>query len=231
MQDSAKHTERVFRDFKITQPRTFHELGILVLDGSGSMKGVKNSTQISLAQSVSNAVRNTFTRFKNSAFVNNFSLAVVYYDDSAKIEVDITDSKQLNDMRAYDPTEGMGGATTSIAAGLKEAQKLANKFLAVKTLYDQSVVIVVLSAGLDMMPSETVYFANSLKSNPKIEIYSCFLESIGGDQDLVNETSIFLKGISSHPEYGFIKTSDIDEIQNFILHRTPFFRTRTCKRI
>jgi uncharacterized protein YegL len=203
---------------KITQPRTFHQLGILVLDGSGSMIDGQSSAKISLAQSVSNTVRDTFSRFKGSGLVNNFSFAVVYYDDSAKVAVDITDAKQIDDNRGYDPTIGMGG-TTSIGAGLKEAKKLADKFLAVQTegTITRSVVIVVLSDGLDMTESETVSIANVLKSNSKITINSCFFETLGGDPNLIQKASDFLKGLCSDPTTGFTRTSDPEKIRTFFI--------------
>jgi len=217
MLDSGKQ-DRLPGGFKVTQPRTFHQLGILVLDGSGSMKEGQSSVKISLAQSVSNAVRNTFSRFKESAYVNNFSFAVVYYDDAAKVEVDITDAKQLNDNRAYDPTTGMGG-TTSIAAGLKEAKILSDKFLAVQTegSIKRSVVVVVLSDGLDMTQSETASIANTLKSNPSITITSVFFETLGGNPDEMQEAAKFLKGLCSDPIDGFTKTSDPEKIRTFFI--------------
>jgi uncharacterized protein YegL len=221
MQDSAKkdrNMKKMPAGGTIKQPRTFHQLGIFVLDGSGSMQEGQSSQRISLAQSVSNAVKDTFSRFKASSLVNNFSFSVVYYDDSAKLEVDITEAKQINDIRAYDPTVGMGG-TTSIAAGLKEAKKLADKFLAIQMDGEikKTAIIVILSDGLDMTQPETVSIANSLKSNPNITINSCFFETLGGDADLIREASTFLKGLSSEPTTGFTNTSDPEKIRMFFI--------------
>jgi uncharacterized protein YegL len=216
----SKTGERVMKmpEGNITQPRTFHQLGILVLDGSGSMQEGQSSSRTSLAQSVSQAVRDTFSRFKASSLVNNFSFAVVYYDDSAKVEIDTTDAKKIDDNRSYDPTVGMGG-TTSIGAGLKEAKKLAEKFLAVQTDggIQKTVVILILSDGLDMTQSETVSVANTLKSNPNIKINSCFFETLGGDADLIKEASDFLKGLCSDQTTGFTNTSDPEKIRNFFI--------------
>jgi uncharacterized protein YegL len=202
----------------ITQPKTFNQLGILVLDGSGSMREGQSTAKISLAQSVSQAVRNTFSRFRQSQLVNNFSFAIVYYDDRAKVEVDITEAKHIDDNRSYDPTVGMGGMT-SIAAGLKEAKKLADKFLAVQTEggIQKTVVILVLSDGLDMTQPETVSVVKSLKQNPKITVVSCFFETLGGDADLIQEASAFLQGLSSDPVAGFTKTPDPEKIRTFFI--------------
>ena len=57
-----------FKVGKITAPRTFHQLGILILDGSGSMAAIGDGN-ISLADSVNRAVREFFGYFK---FMFNF---------------------------------------------------------------------------------------------------------------------------------------------------------------
>jgi len=221
MQDSSKKDRSMIKmpaGGTVKQPRTFHLLGILVLDGSGSMREGQSTQKISLAQSVSKAVRDTFSRFKASSLANNFSFGVVYYDDSAKTEVDITDAKSIDDGRAYDPTVGMGG-TTSIGAGLKEAKKLADKFLAVQTDggIKRNVVIVILTDGLDMTQQETTAIANSLKSNSLVTINTVFFETLGGDADLIKEASTFLKSLCSDPVTDYTKESDPEKIRNFFI--------------
>jgi hypothetical protein len=189
----------------IRAPQVFHRLIILVLDGSDYMKEWQSPQKIPLAQAVSNTVRDTFSKFKANSWSRNFSFAVVYYSDTARIEVDITDARQIDDDRAYDPTAGMGG-TASIAVGLKEAQKLADNFLAGQTERGvvRSVVITILSAGLDMTQSETISVANALRSNPKITVSSCFFETLGGDKKLIEESSNFLKGLCVNTVTEFI---------------------------
>jgi uncharacterized protein YegL len=202
----------------IRQPKTFDQLGILVLDGSGSMQEGTSLNKVTLAQSVSGVVRDTFSRFKQSSLVNNFSFAVVYYDDTASTEIGTTDAKQINEHRAYDPTVGKGG-TTSIAAGLKEAKKLANTFLASQTEngIPQTVIVLILSDGLDMTESETISNANALKSNPKITVNTCFFETLGGDKDYMQQASDFLKGLCSDPVTGFYSGTDPEKIRNFFI--------------
>lgn len=198
-------------------PKTFDQLGILVLDGSGSMGFGESARKVTLAQEVSTAVKDTFTTFKASAQKKNFSFAVVYYDDTAKVELPITEVKDLDDMRAYDPTTGMGG-TTSIAAGLKEAQKLAEDHLKGQTPggIEKTVVIVILSDGLDMTEQETVAIANQLKQNSKVLLTACFFETLGGDIDEMNQAANFLQSICSAPNY-FEKVFDAEKVRNFFV--------------
>jgi uncharacterized protein YegL len=202
----------------IMQGTPFHQLGILVLDGSASMQEWMSLGRVTLAQSVSGAVRDTFSRFKQSALVNNFSFAVVYYDDTASIEIGITEAKQIDENRAYDPTVGKGGGT-SIAAGLKEAKKLADTFLANYTENGirKTVIVLILSDGLDMTESETISIANTLKSNPKIMVNTCFFETLGGDKDYMQQASDFLKGLCSDPVTGFYSGTDPEKIRSFFI--------------
>jgi uncharacterized protein YegL len=69
---------------EVTESRTFHQLGILVLDGSGSMKA-EGDLKTSLAENVNLAVKEFLTYFKGSSIVNNFSIAVVTFSDTATV--------------------------------------------------------------------------------------------------------------------------------------------------
>ncbi len=201
----------------MSAPKTFDQLGILVLDGSGSMQYGESARKVTLAQEVSTAVKDTFTTFKSSGQKKNFSFAVVYYDNTAKVELPITEVKDLDDMRAYDPTTGMGG-TTSIAEGLKEAQKLAEAHLKGQTPggVKKTVVIVILSDGLDMTEQETVAIANQLKQNQDILLTACFFETLGGDEDEMNQAANFLQSICTSPNH-FERVFDSEKVRNFFV--------------
>jgi hypothetical protein len=51
---------------EVTESRTFHQLGILILDGSGSMATIGDGN-ISLADNVNRAVREFLGFFKSSS--------------------------------------------------------------------------------------------------------------------------------------------------------------------
>ena len=216
MQDSGKSERAMPKIGTITSPATRNQLGIFVLDGSGSMLNGQSTKKISLAESVSKAIIETFHRFKISRKANDFSFAVIYYDSKARVELDITKAIEIDISREYDPTVGMGG-TTSIGTALKEAKKIAENFLALqeKGELERTVVIVLLSDGLDMTQDDTVSVANTIKSNPKIKITSCFFEPMGDKPDMIKEASDFLRGLCSDPSIGFTKTSDPEKIRTF----------------
>jgi uncharacterized protein YegL len=79
---------------EVTESRTFHQLGILVLDGSGSMAAIGDGN-ISLADSVNRAVREFLGYFKNSSIANNFSFAVITFDNDAKVHTPMDTEEEL----------------------------------------------------------------------------------------------------------------------------------------
>src|SRR5690606_25254611 len=109
-------------------PRYFHQLGILVVDGSGSMteKAAMNSTK---AKEVNAGVMELFNRINASRVKQNFSFACVKFDETATASLPPTtfDFNTLMN-ESYDPTVGKGGGT-QIFEGLNEAKKIAEKFL------------------------------------------------------------------------------------------------------
>ncbi|HCA44029.1 MAG TPA: hypothetical protein DEP28_12350 [Bacteroidetes bacterium] len=217
MTQQPNSPDRGYRIGSIATPRVFHQLGILVLDGSGSMKEGISARKIHLNQEVSSAVKDTFTLFKLSSNRNNFSFAIVNYDNKARIELDITPATKVDDMRAYDPTVGMGG-TTSIAEGLKLAKQIAEKHLSTQEDggIPKTAVIVILSDGLDMTEQETLTIANTLKSNDRITITACFFETLGGDRDGMNEAASFLKKLCSSDQH-FNIVFDAEKVKNFFV--------------
>jgi uncharacterized protein YegL len=198
----------------VTQPPTFLQLGILVLDGSGSMTE-PSKNKITKGQEVSIAVKDLFSRFKASTLRNNFRFAVVCYDNTAKLEMDVTALKDIDENRSYDPTKGLEG-TTSIAEGLKVAKQISDKFL---TLYKdgelpRKVLVLLMTDGVDMTELETIATANTLKTNPKIQIASCFFETLNAEVADMNLAVGFLQSICSDTGL-FAKVHDADSLRGF----------------
>lgn len=102
---------------KIETPKQFSQLGVLVVNGSGSMGGPA-SGNITKAQATNNSIRELFTRFKASRVAKNFAFAVVTFDDSATVVVQPTDvGPALDDNGDYNPMNGHGGGTNLGRAG------------------------------------------------------------------------------------------------------------------
>lgn len=183
---------------EVTESRTFHQLGILVLDGSGSMQAIGDGN-ISLADSVNRAVREFLGYLKNSSIANNFSFAVITFDNNAKVHTPITELPKVDDFGDYNPMNGHGGGTF-IGGALAEAEKLASQFLntpeALSIPHD--VRIIVMSDGLCQAPDVTKEVAANLKQNDKIMICSSlFTQAAKAGETETSEAKTVLADIAS----------------------------------
>ena len=206
----------------------FKQLGILVLDGSGSMQG-KTKERISKAEAVSKSVRSLFQRFKDSSTKNDFCFAIVNYDSKAIRRLDITEVDDLDVKADYNPMKGLGN-TTSIAAGLKEAERIADGFLSKgeKGGVGRSVVIVVMTDGLDMTEKETIEVANRLKQkqgNGITLLATSYFDSLEGTPEQKTQCVKFLQGIASDPDHCKVLAT-AEEMRKFF-HESVSFNTGT----
>lgn len=185
---------------EVTESRTFHQLGILVLDGSNSMNAMGDGNR-SLAENVNHAVREFLTYFKGSSIVNNFSLAVVGFGVDSKIHTPITPLTKIDDFSEYDPTKvGIDGNGTYIGGALAEAQKLSDEFLSSpdSASIPHDVRIIVMSDGLCGAPEQTKVISDQIKQNDKVMICSALFtdRSKVGDAE-VKEAKTVLADIAS----------------------------------
>jgi uncharacterized protein YegL len=177
---------------EVKSPRTFHQLGILLLDGSGSMSTLGDG-QISLADHVNRAVRDFLGYFKNSSVAENISIAVITFDHTANIHTDITELNKIDDFADYNPLNGHGGGTY-IGGALVKAAELAERFLnnpeAASIPYD--VRIIVMSDGLCQEPEQTKQIADQLKQNNKIMLCSSLFTPISkvGETDFTEAKTV-----------------------------------------
>lgn len=194
-------------------PRFFHQLGLLVLDGSGSMteKAARNSTK---AKEVNAAVIELFNRLNVSRVKQNFSFACIKFDVAATVSLPPIpfDFNQLMNEN-FDPTVGKGGGT-QISEGLKEAKKLADNFLnsAPPGSVPHKVLILLMSDGMCFSPQTTISAANSLKSDPRIQIACAYFGTVGNnDTDAQNA----LKDICTDPGTYYTTVYDGDALRAF----------------
>jgi uncharacterized protein YegL len=181
---------------EVAESRTFHQLGILLLDGSGSM-AAKGENNTPLADHVNLAVREFLGFFKNSSQVNNFSIAVVTFDETATVHTPVTALKDVNDFADYNPMTNHGGGTF-IGGALEEAEKLAEQFLKGGTGVPHDVRIIVMSDGLCQKADETEKIASRLKNNDRLIICSSLFTPISKAHDPEsNEAKTVLRDIAS----------------------------------
>jgi len=213
-------TERArTRDIGVVDaPHTFSQLGVLVLDGSGSMENPAVG-KLTKAEAVNNAVREMLTRFSVSRHKRNFSFAVVTFDDEAAVHTPLTPATEIDDNADYDPLRNHGGGT-SIATGLAEARRIADEFLATAPAdIPSSAVIVVMSDGRDGEggvgdPAHTLRLADEIKANPAVTLCTTYF-GIPGEGDTVAQDH--LRALASNPATGFKTVYDAETLRKFFI--------------
>ena len=205
MDDSNPTQENLatsIKSVKVTQPRTFHQLGIFLLDGSGSMSEKSSAKGNAIkALEVDTAMFDLFNRFKVSRVDQNFSFSVQKFANNTTEIVGARRFKYddfVNNNVSYNTRKGLehdlstGG--TEIYNALEKAKKMAHDFLADVDTVPQSVLILVLSDGMCFDPARTIRVANEIKSNPLIKIAAVYLANIG---NVVREAKELMEDIAS----------------------------------
>ena len=198
----------------IKTSKAFDQLGILVLDGSGSMSE-QTALHISKADAVTQAVNELFSRCKQSRNRNNFSFAIVNYDHRSIVKMKPTPVKDVDDHGDYNPMDGLGGATY-ISKGLEDAENIAKEFLSQSQDggLKRSVVIVVMTNGVDMTEAETTSVANRLKKMNNVFVSGCFFETLGADSKDMHKCADYVKTLCTD-ETKFSMVSTADALRNF----------------
>jgi Mg-chelatase subunit ChlD len=209
------------RTGSVTVAPRFNQLGIFILDGSGSM-AEPAAGNITKAQAVNRAIRDVFTRFRKSRQRRNFSFAVVTFDHNAKLHTGVTPAEELADDGDYDPQANHGGAT-DIGAGLTEAKRVAEDFLRQAPAGVKSdVVLVLMSDGRDGDggagdPVTTQRVADEIKRDARFKIYTTYFPGLGSP-DLQAEEH--LKALSSDPVANYRTAHDAQTLRDFFLAST-----------
>lgn len=202
------------RPGRMVASKTFEQLGILVLDGSGSMSE-QTAQHISKADAVTQAVNDLFSRCKQSRNKNNFSFAIVNYDHRSIVKMQPTPVKDVDDHGDYNPMEGLGGATY-ISKGLEDAEKIAKDFLSQSQEggLARSVVIVIMTDGVDMTEAETTSVANRLKKMSHVFVSGCFFETLGAKSEDMQRCADYVKKLCTD-ETKFSMVSTAEALRNF----------------
>lgn len=193
----------------ITETKAFEQLGILVLDGSGSMSA-EGETGQSKAAEVNTAVRSLIGRMKISRLKENFQLAVVTYDNRVeKDRVPPTPVTQLDETADYDPMNGHGGET-AIGDALEAADLIADQFLSQqKEGFPRSTVVVLMTDGQNNCGQDPATVANRIKSSGK-RITVCAAGY--GKTDEVD--ALTLQKIVTEPN-GYVRAYDPEALRKF----------------
>jgi hypothetical protein len=204
---------------EVTESKTFHQLGILVLDGSNSMNALGDGN-VSLADNVNKAVREFLGFFKGSQQKENFSIAVLCFGVDTKVHTNITALTKIDDFADYNPrSNGVDGNGTYIGGALEEAEKIATEFLnsPEASSIPHDVRIIIMSDGLCQVPERTQEVASRLKQNDKIMICSTLLTERSKVSDTeVKEAKTVLSEVASSPNLYKTVYGEADLRQFFI---------------
>lgn len=201
----------------ISETRTFHQLGVFILDGSASMRGAARGG-LTKAQAVNSAVRETLTRLKISRRVDNFSLAVVTHDTEAKVHTAPTPARDVDDNGDYDPLDGHGKATR-IAAGMREALQLVDAHLNAEQQggVPHSAIVIVMSDGEDHGPAQTLALVEPVKQRSdgnRVTFATVLFAGVGED---TGGAADHLRRVASDPVKHFKTVYDQETLRNFFI--------------
>jgi len=203
IEDQASIATAVFKPVGIKVPPVFHQLGLLVLDGSGSMTAM-GPFNTSKAKHVSAAVIELFNRINVSRVKQNFSFACIKFDDSPMLSLSPTSFNHSVLMNQdFDPTKGKGGGT-HIFEALSEAQKVAETFLSSAPVggLPHKVLILLMSDGMCYQPKTSEAVATNIKANPKIQIACAYFGEVGKvDPDAQNLLKEICSDLGNGPAF------------------------------
>jgi len=188
-------------------PRSVEQLGILVLDGSGSMSEPDVQGRGTKAQAVGEAVRGLITKLKGSSRRQDFWLALIVFDNNVEVRLLPTPVAEIE--LSSTETDPYLGGETAIGDALFAAWNMAEDFTAGETDLPRSVVITLMSDGQNNTGREPLSVAQDIKTklSGKVNIVSV---AYGKDAD--KETLI---RIANDPEKGFRATDSAEELRSF----------------
>jgi uncharacterized protein YegL len=202
------------------EPPAVRQLGIFLIDGSGSMKIGRTNKNEEPSKAVEAAVRGVIERLKNSNKRNCFEIAVVAFGDSSILIQQPSPVNSINLAQCFEATEffneKQGSDSTNISAGLIEASRLINNFFDdKKDTLPRSASVVILSDGMCHHANETIKIANTLKQMQNVVVNACHLETNISEPAAVS----LLKDISSNYETVYDEVS----IRSFFIASTLRF--------
>jgi len=195
------------------EPQSFHQLGILLLDGSYSMSESGKGSE-SLASQVDKAVREFLEEFKQGGIVENFSIAVVTFDTEVTLHTAPTKLAEINANVSYNPLTHHGGGT-DIGKALEKGEALALEHLSSdEGGLEKDVVIIVMSDGL-CQNKKTLTIANRIKENSNIVVATTFFHGRKGEEDReIIEAQELLRKVASRKNL-FLATCGKEELRKF----------------
>jgi len=193
--------------------KKIEQLGIIVLDGSGSMQE-PDSSGATKAASADRAAQDLIRRLQQSRRRDNFFISVITYDDKAIIRLEPTPVTNITQIPSFDPLNGHGGQT-NIGGALQKAYEVAKGFLRDESSFVRCVVIVLMTDGQHNTGQDPETVVSEIKKS-ELPIKIATVGFGTGDIDVV-----FLEKIASttRSDMGgqkmFKLTNNPEELRNF----------------
>ena len=203
---------------EIEIPKSFNQLGILVLDGSGSMSGKSASGNQTKAEAVHSAVKELLSRLKVSNNKNNFSIAVITFDGQAKIHTKATPVTEIDDLADYNPLKGHGGGT-NIANALTCAKDIIKEHIEMGKKAENAgiphkAVVVVMSDGMSAGNPKSVADEIRNEFEDNVVLCSTLFASKGKSHPQAID---ILKSIATNPIANYITVYDAEALRKFFI--------------
>lgn len=156
----------------MSSPRTWHQLGIFLLDGSGSMERDGKSGR-PLAHDANHALQSFLAWFKTGSKVNNFSISVITFGEQAEEHTPPTPLDQVDEQADYNPLTNHGDRT-DIGAALEKAEAIANAHFNqpdAQANMPHTVHIIIMTDGLCLNAEHTRQVAARLRQTRGVELF------------------------------------------------------------
>lgn len=191
-------------------PKSAEQLGILVLDGSGSMNDPDAYGRGTKAEAVGRAVRELVGRLQKSSRKQDFWLALIVFDNNIAVRLQPTPVVDV-DVSSLKTNPYLGG-TTAIGDALYTAGEMANEFLSKESDLPRSVIIMLMSDGQNNAGRDPISVAEDIKKKWKRDKLNIVSVAYGKDAD--KET---LKAIVTDKERDFCETDQSEKLRDFFL--------------
>lgn len=146
----------------MTMTKSFEQLGVLLLDGSGSMR-TPGETGNPKAVEVGIAARDLISRLKKSFKRDNLYLSIVMFDQNIEECVITKPVIDIDETADYNPLNNHGGET-AIGYALEKAFEISDKFLSETTEFRRTAVIILMTDGQNSCGCNPLDVANKIKS-------------------------------------------------------------------
>jgi len=206
-------------------PKNCEELGILVLDGSGSMNDPEKATGRQKAAVVEDQITNLkdglIQRLRKSTRAHEISLAIVTFDHRVKVLLNPTPVLRLDPASVKLDLLRRHGGSTAIGDALRTAGIIAEQFLAQEEEdIPRYVTILLMSDGQNNSGEDPLTVANAIKGRardkagrPEIVIATA---AYGDDADEETLRQIATQ-IPEQPDKFFAKVQTGEQLRQFFI--------------